>query len=241
MTALEADRRRDGRADHIDELARRLDRSARASPHDGARDRACVALLAVLAQERCQAPLLPALDDLACSERLRRVHAHVQRRLVGVGEPALARIQLHRRHPEIEVREPRAQPFAGQQFEGFGVAGADEAHRAGSVAREGFEPLLGERVAVDCDQRPRCAEALGQQAGVAAVAEGAVHGHRSLQLDARAHDHVEQLVGEHRNVPGVAGSPACLGLVGAETRACQDREARARAKTGHLKRQRHSQ
>src|SRR5207244_9443004 len=80
VSAGEANRRGDGRADHIDELARRLDRSPRAAAHNGARDPARVALLAELAQELRQAPLVPALDDLASRERLRRVHAAVRRR-----------------------------------------------------------------------------------------------------------------------------------------------------------------
>ena len=44
-------------------------------------------------------------------ELLVGVHAHVQRRVVGVGEAALARVDLHRGHPEVEVRRgPRGRP-----------------------------------------------------------------------------------------------------------------------------------
>ena len=62
-----------------------------------------VALLAVLAQQTRQPPLVPGVDDLVRGQLLRRVHPHVQRRVIGVGEPARPGVDLHRRHPEVQV------------------------------------------------------------------------------------------------------------------------------------------
>ncbi len=52
--------------------------------------------------------------------------------------------------------------------------GADEAGGAGDLGGELGERLLRERVAVDRDQHARRAEPVGDQAGVAGGAEGAV-------------------------------------------------------------------
>ena len=48
------------------------------------------------------------------SSSLVGVHAHVQRRVVGVGEAALARVDLHRGHAEVEVDQVGAQALGGQ-------------------------------------------------------------------------------------------------------------------------------
>ena len=52
--------------------------------------------------------------------------------------------------------------------------GADEARRAGDLGGELGEALLGDRVAVDRDQRAGRADAVGDEARVAAAAERAV-------------------------------------------------------------------
>ncbi len=70
-----------------------------------------VALLAVLAQDAGQPALVPLVDDLGARSALVGVHAHVQRRVVAVGEAALARIDLKRGDAEVErTRGRRARP-----------------------------------------------------------------------------------------------------------------------------------
>ena len=89
-----------------------------------------------------------------------------------------------------------AQPLLGEQRERAGEVGADEARVARHLGRQLREPLLGDRVAVDPDQRPRAAEPVGDQPRVAPAADGAVDrdlaGLRIEQLD--------QLAGEHGDV-----------------------------------------
>ena len=63
---------------------------------------------------------------------------------------------------------------------------------------ERVEVRLGDRVAVDGDQRARRADALGDQAGVAAGAEGAVDGDLARLRIQR----LDQLAGEDRDVGG---------------------------------------
>ena len=63
-------------------------------------------------------------------------------------------------------------------------------------ARERAEGGLGGRVAIDGDQRPGRADALGDQAGVTARTEGAVDG----DLAGARVKRLDQLTGEDRNV-----------------------------------------
>ena len=117
---------------------------------------------------------LPRVDDLGGGQVLLRVHPHVERRVVGVGEPALARVDLHRGHPEVEVDEVGLEALVAQLLEPVGEVGADEARAALDLGGELGERLLGERVAVDADEQPGGAEALGDEAAVAARAHRAV-------------------------------------------------------------------
>ncbi len=196
MAAGEARRCRKRRVDRLDELERRLDRRLRAPAHDCTGDRAGVALLAEVAQRARQAPLVPRAHDLPRAQLLRRIHPHVERGLIRIGEPALTRVYLHRGHTKVEIRRVGAHPFAGEQLERFGVARADEAHGALDVLRELREALLGERVAVDRDQRARRPESLGHEPRVPAVAERAV----DRRLARLGVEQLEQLVGQHRHV-----------------------------------------
>ena len=163
MPAREPSGHRDRGVDRVHQLHRRLDRRLRAPAHDHPGDRARVALLAEVAQRVRQAALVPLGDDLAGAQLLLGVHPHVQRRLEGVGEAALARVHLHRGHAEVEVGDVGLQPLFGELLERLGVARADEAHRAGHLAGQFLEALLGERVAIDPDERALGAEALGDQ------------------------------------------------------------------------------
>src|SRR5437879_2143636 len=123
-----------------------------------------MALLAVLTQQPGEPALVPLGDDLACGDRQARIHAHVQRRVVRVGEAALARVELHRGHSEVEGRDVGLEALSEEQIERLRVAGADEAQRAWQRGREVEQPPLGERVAVYRDERARSAKARGEQA-----------------------------------------------------------------------------
>jgi hypothetical protein len=81
MPAGEARRRRDGGRDRVDELEGGVQRPA---AQDLRGDAVGVALLAVLAQHPRDAPPVPLVEQGGRGQRLRRVHAHVQRRVVGV-------------------------------------------------------------------------------------------------------------------------------------------------------------
>ena len=211
MPAAEARRRGDRSLDRLHELLCGVDRRLRAPRHDRPRDCAGVALLAELAQRAGEAALVPARDDLARGQLLRGVHAHVQRGVVGVGEAPLARVHLHRGHAEVEVHGVRPHALAREQLERLGVAGADESHRAGRLARERGESLLGDGVAVDRHERPGGAELLGDQPRVPAVAERAVD-HRLSGLDP---EELEQLAREHGRVRAAGGARGDAAGVGA--------------------------
>jgi hypothetical protein len=152
---------------------------------------------AVLAKQAGQAALVPGLDDLAGGELLVGVHAHVQRRVVGVGEAALARVHLHRGDAQVEVGEIRPHALLDEQLEAVGEGGADEARLAGDLGGQLGEAVLGDRVAVDADQRARRADAVGDQARVTPAADRAVDGDvagaRVQRLDqlAREDGHVQ--------------------------------------------------
>ena len=155
----------------------------------------------------------------------RGVHAHVERRVVGVGEAALRGVELQRRDPEVHDHDVGPHPVGGEPLEHVGEVARLEARRAGQLGLELGEALGGRRVAVDRDQRPGRADALGGEPGVAAAAEGAVDHHLAgLRVGER-----DQLRGEdwevlgrhvgqcgHRAQPDAAASSSAraLGLVG---------------------------
>ena len=183
--------------DRLDQILCGVDRRLLAATHDRAGDRACVALLAEVAQRAREPALIPGGHDLARGQLLVGVHAHVQRRLERVGEPALARVHLHRGHAQVEVDDVGAYTLLGEELsQRLGVAGADEPHGARDLAGQLLEALARVGVAVDRDQRALGTEALGDQLRVAAAAERAVD--RSLP-GARV-EQVDQLAGEHRDV-----------------------------------------
>ena len=61
------------------------------------------------------------------------VHPHVQRRVVGVGEAALAGVDLHRAHAEVHVDEVGAHALVEQLLQPGREVGADEAGLAGDL------------------------------------------------------------------------------------------------------------
>ena len=157
VAAGEARRRRD-RADDRRRRARWSSRSAarRARRTIARAIAAGVALLAVVAEQRAPAGARPSSLTIvgARVELLVGVHAHVQRRVVGVGEAALARVDLHRGHAEVEVDEVGARrPRRASSASAVGEARADEARRARRPRRRApSKRSSARRVAVDRDR-----------------------------------------------------------------------------------------
>ena len=120
MPAGELGRRRHGALDRRDQLGGGLDRRALAR---GGRSRArCGARSAPRRSrgKRPRAALGPLVHDRARVELLRRVHPHVERRVVGIGEAALARVDLQRGDPEVHIergppRGPRRRARAARR------------------------------------------------------------------------------------------------------------------------------
>ena len=139
-----------------------------------------------------QAVLRPLVDDRRGREALRRVHPHVERRVVGVGEAPLPGVDLHRGHAEVEDDPVGADALPAQALERGDEVGAQEARPRGHLGGELAPALLGGRVAVHGDQLSLGAEPLGDQARVAAAPEGAVdEGLPGLRVE-----DVDQLGGE---------------------------------------------
>ena len=175
VAAGEAGGRGDRGGDRVVELEGRRQLLAAAAADDLARDPVREALLAVLAQRARDPAAVPGVDDLERRELLARVHAHVERRVVGVGEPALAVVDLHRAHAQVHVDEVRARrpPRSAAARPVTKSARMKRVSHATSAASCG-ERGLGGRVAVDRDQRSGRAEALGDEPRVAGAAERAV-------------------------------------------------------------------
>ena len=84
---------------------------------------------------------------------VRRVHPHVQRRVVAVGEAALGHVELHRRDPEVEQDAVDAAQALG--LEHLGDLVVDRVHEADPVrVRRQPRTAAGQRlgVAVEPDQ-----------------------------------------------------------------------------------------
>ena len=172
MAPREAGRGGHGGLDDVDELLGRLKLGLVAAARDGAGDRAGVALLTVLAQQAGEAPLVPGVDDVGRRQVLVGVHAHVERRVVGVGEAAVPRVDLQRRHAEVQDDDVGAHALVDECLQPLGERRALEPRLARDIRRELGEVLRGGRVAVDADQHPAGAEALGDQPRVAGSAGG---------------------------------------------------------------------
>jgi hypothetical protein len=196
MPAGELRRNRNGPFDRVDQLLRRGQLLTAPCPRDPACDLRRVALLAVVTQHARDLALVPAVDDLLCGQLLVGIHPHVERRVVRVGEAARPGVDLHRRHTEVQVDEVGGQTFLAQLPETGDEVGADEPGLARDLGRELAEALLRGGVAVDPDEHPGRPDALGDQARVAAAAEGAV----DRNLTRPWIEQLDQLAGEDRNV-----------------------------------------
>ena len=152
-------------------------------------------LLAVLAQHPGQLRGRVGVEDVGGGRAGGAVHPHVERRVLGVGEAALADVELHR--GDAEVEEHRVDRVEAEVVEDVGQLVVDRVH-AGEPVAEAGQPLAGQvegrGVAVDADHPGQLAA--GQhRLGVAAQAEGRVDHDRALVVEGRrqeGHDPVEE-------------------------------------------------
>ena len=174
MAAAEAVGRRYGRADRVDQLAGAL-RGGAARTISRAIEPACRSSPRV-AKDLGEPRLRPLVHDLRRRQRLRGIHAHVERGVVGVREPALGDVELERGDPEVEIdARPARLPSAASpartsakspaRKRGWGTPARSRSRR---IARS----AAGSR-STQIELAAR-AEALGDGAGVPAAAEGAV-------------------------------------------------------------------
>ena len=184
--------------DHVHELLGRLQLALVAATHDRARDRVGVALLAVLAQQAREATLIPRVHDLGRGHVLVGVHPHVQRSVVGVGEPAVAGVHLQRGHAEVEQHEIGPDGLGDEGVESLDERHAQEARVAGHLRGELREMVLRRRVAVDADQRPAGPQPLGNQPRVTRAADRAV----DRGLTRTRVERLDQLARKNRDVDG---------------------------------------
>ena len=199
MAAGELRRDRHRRLDHLDKLLGGVELLASTRADDRPRDLGGVALLAVLAQQARQPALVPGVDDLLRRELLRR------------GPSACPAARRRRRRSRAPRCRPASRTCRGPGRRGrradallaraaasaVDEVGADEPRVAGDLGGELGEPLLGDRVAVDPDQRAGRPDPVGDQPGVTASAERAVDG-------GLAGPRVEQSRSARRRGPGCA-------------------------------------
>jgi hypothetical protein len=118
--------------------------------------------------------LVPRVHDLGRRERGRRVHAHVERGVVGVAEPAPSRVDLHRRRPEIHQDRVGAGPGRRHVPQHEAEVTADEPGRRGRRRGEALVERRHRRVAVDGHVHPRASEQRLEVGRMAAGAERTV-------------------------------------------------------------------
>ena len=196
MTAGELGRKRNCGLDRVNQLLGRADPPAAACAHDGARDLARIALLAVLPQDPDQPALVPFVDDVLRGQILVGVHPHVEWRVVRVGEATRPRIDLHRGHAQVHVEQVRLGALLAQLVQRRGEVGPDEPRLARDLGLQLGKSLLGHRIPVDADQRPSRSDPLRDQPRVPAAPHGAV----DRDLAGLGVEHRDQLAGQHGDV-----------------------------------------
>ena len=174
MPLAEAGRRGNCALDRVHELAGSLERLLLAPAHDRPRDLLRVALLAVAAEDRDQLALRGLVDQVARRELGGRVHAHVERRVHGIGEAALGPVELHARDAEVEQDRVGAEAVPGELLEDDGGLASKQARGHTGSAPEALEVRPHTRVAVDRDEAALPLEVGREQGRVAAGAEGRV-------------------------------------------------------------------
>ena len=142
---------------------------------DGAGDTRCELLFAPVADNAAQLVFAVFVDNNTGGELIFGVHAHVQGRVVGVGEAAGAFVQLH--GGDAQVHQDAVDALHAGGFHGavnFIVDGVD----GHETLTEACQTLTGDgvrlQVAVNTDQN-KVFEAFEQRLGVATHAEGAIN------------------------------------------------------------------
>jgi hypothetical protein len=194
-------RRRHRRVEQLDQLRAAGERRGRPPPGHRLGDAQGEALLAVLAQHPGQRRHRVGVEHLRGGDAGRLVHPHVQVRVLGVGEPAGGRVELQRRHPQVE-QDPLdgGQPQLRDDLADAVVHGV---HQVRAVGERGEAPPgqgQGVGVAVETDEgEPRV---LGQQRRrVAAETQRRVHQRRGTSGE-RGREEFGDAGQEHRDVPG---------------------------------------
>jgi hypothetical protein len=102
MTLAEPRRSRDRALDDLDQVAGPLERLLRAPFDDRPRDLPRVALFAVPVKDLRELALVRVVHNVLRGQLRGRVHAHVERCIDCIREPAVRAVELHRRHAEVE-------------------------------------------------------------------------------------------------------------------------------------------
>ncbi len=155
----------DRRPHQLGQLRGRGQRGGAAGAVDRLGDPPGEALLAVLAQHPGELGDRVVVDDVAGGGAGGRVHPHVQRRVLGVGEPALGEVELHRGDTEVEQHAVHAvEPERGEHLGHPVVHGVHEVGAPGESRQPGAAALERRRVAVEPDEgelRVRLEQRLG--------------------------------------------------------------------------------
>ena len=155
-------------------------RCARAPFDDECCDPGGEFLLAESAQDIGQAGAVIGVENFGRSQLGVRIHPHIQRRVLGVGETPFRTIQLHRRDAEIEqhtIHRIRCRKAGfGERRRDSVVSRADQIH----PFAEGLEPSRRDRqrrgIAVQSDQ-PQARKLAQESRGMSAGSDGRIDEH----------------------------------------------------------------
>ncbi len=155
-----------------------LDRLLLPRRDDAARDRLRVPLLAVAPEDVGQCIRTQCVDEVCRRDLEFRVHAHVERRIVGIGEAPLAPVELH--GGDTQVHEDHV----GRRFltrgQNAGEVALVELAFAGRGAGDVAEEVGDAGITIDGDENTRRAESSRDRLGVASGPEGTVDGDLAL-------------------------------------------------------------
>jgi len=142
--------------------------------NDALRDLPRIALLAVRPEDFRQLPLAGLVHELAGGNVRGRVHAHVQRRVGRIREPALGPVELHARDAEVEEDRVGAAAVVGEPLQHVGEVPGQEPCLDAGAAPERLEVRLDVGIPVDGDVLAVAVQVLGEHGGMAACPEGRV-------------------------------------------------------------------
>ena len=167
---------RHGAADDVHQLQRGLDRLFSALTLDGGCDQRSIALLAVFEQNVPDVLPAPRIDHIPRGERLLTVHAHIERRVLHIGEAALRMVELRRGNAEVEqdaVRTRKALPL--EHAVDVAEVALDGGHAVPDRRETGLCVLERLVVAVDADQSASLTELLRDVQRMACAAGRGIH------------------------------------------------------------------